>query len=320
MPASVRATALLALFTIAGVLACTNGQDSTRPQPPPATAASAPTSAPIEAAPRAPVAATALDSFPAVSLDGLGPAEKAAFAMIVNEEICPCDCPKSFGACLQADSKCRPAVILAEWLAGQLAEGVGPEILAEQIAGEVSGFSSAPKSPKLEGYAKKGAATGKHVVVEYADFECAHCKMAVPVVDDLARSLAGSVTFYFKHFPLSFHVMAKPAAEACEAAGMQGKFWEMHDAVFATQSMLDDELLKGHAKAIGLDYARWEKDRATEAVKERVNASRLEGETFGIEATPTFFVNGRPFNLMRTPDAFQARFAMEDARGAASCR
>jgi len=311
--------ALVALTVLAATTAaCTNGQDAARPQPPPAAAATTPTEP--AAPPRAPVAATQLESFPALSLDVLDPDKKAAFARIVNEEICPCDCPKSFGACLQEGTQCTPAVILAEWLAGQLAEGVEEEILAEQIAGEVSAFSSTPKRPALDGYSKKGATSGKHVVVEYADFECAHCKMAAPVVDDLARQLAGSVTFYYKHFPLSFHAMAKPAAEAVEAAGLQGKFWEMHDAVFATQSMLDDELLKGHAKAIGLDYPRWEQDRATEAVKARVAASRSEGEAIGIEATPTFLVNGRPFNLMRTPEAFQARFAMEDARASASCQ
>ncbi|MCP4502822.1 MAG: thioredoxin domain-containing protein [Deltaproteobacteria bacterium] len=258
--------------------------------------------------------------FPAVDLSGLGEMERMAFAQIVNEEICPCSCPKSFGACLQKDTKCAPAVLMGNWIAKQLREGVPGEVLAEQVTREVAaGFGAKPKKIFTSGYASKGAAKPKHTIVEFADFECAHCRAAGAMVDRLVKDHK-DVKVVFKHFPLSFHQMAMPAAIATEAAAEQGRFWEMHNAVFATQNMLDENLLMGHAKALGLDVRRFEKDIKSPSLAAKVQASRAEGEKLGIESTPTFFINGRPFNLMRTIDAFELRFAMEDARATSSCK
>lgn len=316
------AIALLALLTAAsaGAAGCTNGASSqTSPAMPQATN-SDPGPAAADDKPREAVASTQFASFAAVSVEGLSPYQKAAFTQLANEEICPCDCPKSWGACLQADTQCQPAVLLAEWTIEQLASGVEAEIIAEQVTEEIVGFSSRPKTVKTEGYASKGAANPRYTLVEYADFECAHCKVASATVGELVDKHKGQVKVVYKHFPLSFHPMARQAAAATEAAALQGKFWEMHDAVFATQTMLDDQLLSGHARALGLDVARFDKDRASAAVTAHVDASHKEGEAIGVEATPTFLVNGRPFNLMRTLEAFELRFAMEDARASSSCQ
>lgn len=268
----------------------------------------------------APALAEGPTEYPAVSLEGLGDVEQQIFSQIVSEEICPCDCPKTFGACLQEGTRCGPAVTLAEWLVTELQQGVPGEILADQVAKEIAGgFSAKPKQVDIQGYAHKGASKPKFVIVEYADFECPHCKMASSVVDALVKRHPGEVEVVFKHFPLSMHTMAKKAAAAAEAAGLQGKFWEMHDAIFATQGMLDDALLEGHAKALGLDVKRFNKDRKSKKILDKVARSRAEGERIGIEATPTFLINGRPFNLMRTREAFEARLKMERGRAAGRC-
>lgn len=269
---------------------------------------------------KAPVQTEGLRSFPAVDLEGLEPAAVDAFRAIANEEICPCECPRSFGGCLQAGTRCEPAVLLGNWLADQLRTGTAPEQLAEQVTQEIAGgYSAPPKDLQLEGYATKGAPDAPYTIVEYADFECPHCKMASSVVGQLVQANPGKVRVVYKHFPLSFHVMAKVAAAAAEAAGRQGRFWEMHDAIFATQNMLDEDLIRGHAKAIGLDVERFETDWKDPAVIAKVDASRQEGEALGITATPAFFVNGRPFQLMRTSEAFSLRLQMEAARATSSC-
>jgi protein-disulfide isomerase len=113
--------------------------------------------------------------------------------------------------------------------------------------------------------------------------------------------------------------MAKKAAIAAEAAGRQGKFWPMHDALFATQDILSDDLIMGHAKALGLDVARFTKDLADPALAKRVEDSRTEGMTFGIDATPAFFVDGRPYFLHRSVDGFELRLRMDAARASSSC-
>lgn len=257
--------------------------------------------------------------FPTVDLSGLGERERAAFARIVGDELCPCACPKTFAACLEAGTQCQPAVILGNWLADKLREGLSEEDLAEMITQEVAGgFGAKPSRIDIAGYHAKGSPKAPITIVEYADFECAHCRAAAPVVDRLVNKYPGKVRVVFKHFPLSFHPMAKRAAAAAEAAGEQGRFWEMHDAIFATQNLLDDDLLRGHAKAIGLDIKRFEKD--WQAALAKVEASRKEGEALGVQATPTFFVNGRPFHLVRTLDAFEARLRMEEVRATSSCK
>lgn len=301
----------LPLVVVTVLAGCTNGNGAAPAKPQP----SAPSPSPVRKAQGAPLA-----DFPAVDLQGLGQEERQTFARIANEEICPCECPKSFGACLQAGTRCEPAVLLGNWMADQLREGVAPDALAEQVAQEIAGgFASQPKPIEVQGFATKGAANAPYTIVEYADFECPHCKVASLVVDQLVKANPGKVRVVYKHFPLSFHPMAKRAAAAAEAAGNQGRFWEMHDAIFATQNMLDDDLIRGHAKAIGLDLARFQKDWDDAATAAKVEASRREGQSLGVEGTPAFFINGRPFHLMRTPDAFSLRLSMEDARAGSSC-
>lgn len=302
---------LFASVVVAAALACSNGNGTKPPKPQP--------SSPGEPTAFRPSGA-ALTTFPAVDTSGLGQEEKSTFSRIANEEICPCDCPKSFAACLQAGTRCEPAVLLGNWMADQLREGIAPDALAEQVTQEIAGgFASKPKPVETAGYASKGAANAPFTIVEYADFECPHCKVASMVVDQLVKANPGKVRVVYKHFPLTFHAMAKRAAAAAEAAGKQGRFWEMHDAIFATQTMLDEDLLLGHAKALGLDVERFQKDWNDPATAQKVEASRSEGEALGVDATPAFFVNGRPFHLMRTPDAFSLRLQMEDARASSSC-
>ena len=258
--------------------------------------------------------------FPAVDTSGLDAAGLAFFTKIATEEVCPCDCPKSFGQCLQEGTRCKPAVLLASWIVHELETGTTPEQLQEPITRELTGgFAGTPKNVDTKSFGQKGANQPKYTVVEYADFECAHCRAAAPVADELVKAHP-EVRLVYKHYPLPFHAMARPAAVAAEAAGRQGKFWEMHDAIFATQDLLSDELIKGHAKALGLDAARFAKDLADPELAKRVEASAVEGKTLGVEFTPYFFVNGRPYFLFRSLDAFELRFKMEDARSTSSCQ
>jgi protein-disulfide isomerase len=262
--------------------------------------------------------ATPLAAFPAVDLARLNAAQQSAFADIANEEMCPCACPTTLGACLQNDH-CKPAKLLGAWLIDVLADDVAPKVLHEAVTRELTaGFPSAPRTPDLQGYATKGSNHPTFTVVEYSDFECPHCRAAAPVINELVKAHP-EVRVVFKHFPLQFHAMARRAAQAAEAAGRQGKFWQMHDAIFATQDLLSDELLLGHAKALGLDLARFQKDLDDPEIAKRVEASRAEALSFGVDSTPSFLINGRPYHLARSLDGFELRLQMEAARAGSSC-
>ena len=136
----------------------------------------------------------------------------------------------------------------------------------------------------------------KVTIVEFSDFQCPHCGAAHPELQRLLREFDGSVRLVYKYFPLSSHTRAVPAARAAEAARAQGKFWEMHDLLFEHQRELEDADLQKYAAQLGLDVERFERDLEFEMpLPERVDADRQLGEKLGIEATPSFFVDGRPF-------------------------
>jgi protein-disulfide isomerase len=126
------------------------------------------------------------------------------------------------------------------------------------------------------------------VVIEYADFECPYCA-ALSV--KLARLELRRV---FRHFPVrSSHPRAWPAACAAEAAALQGRFWEMHDSLFADPARLEDPHLWDRAHALGLDLARFDRDRRSDAVRARVKRDFDSGVRAGVVTTPTLFAGGR---------------------------
>jgi len=138
-----------------------------------------------------------------------------------------------------------------------------------------------------------GSHDAKVVIVEFSDFQCPACSAAASIVKELAKEYGDKILVVFRHFPIiSSHPYALRAAAAAEAAGEQGKFWEYHDKLFENQENLKDDDLKKYAKEIGLDMDKFEKAFNSEKLKEKVRADIDAGEKYGVNATPTFFING----------------------------
>ena len=130
-------------------------------------------------------------------------------------------------------------------------------------------------------------ADGARLVIVYGDYECPFCA----AVEDRLRSLA--LRLAFRHFPVrSSHPRAHAAACAAEAAALQSAFWPYHDALFADQGRLEDPHLWARAERLGLDVARFDADRRSSAVAERVRADFRGGVRAGVATTPTLFVDG----------------------------
>jgi protein-disulfide isomerase len=128
---------------------------------------------------------------------------------------------------------------------------------------------------------------GAVVVLEYGDYECPYCARTDLLLNGLA------VTRVFRHFPVvSKHPRARVLAHAAEAAALQGAFWEMHDSLFGDQGRLDDPHLWARAESLGLDLERFEADRRSEAVAERVERDFRSGVRAGVASAPTLFVDG----------------------------
>lgn len=138
-----------------------------------------------------------------------------------------------------------------------------------------------------------GPADAPGTLVEYGDYECPHCGRAYPIVKDVRRRLGPRLRFVFRNFPLrESHPHAQHAAESAEAAGAQGKFWEMHDRLFERQFALDDEYLVEYAGDLGLDVERFRRELAARTYEPRVREDFRSGVTSGVNGTPTFFING----------------------------
>ena len=138
-----------------------------------------------------------------------------------------------------------------------------------------------------------GASDAPLVLVEYADFQCPYSARAFYAVQDLRERLGDQLCLVFRHFPLvDLHPMAQIAAEAAEAAGVQGKFWEMHDALFDYQRRFDEHALEPMAEALDLDLPRFREDMLARRFRVRVEEDIADARQNGARRTPTFFVNG----------------------------
>jgi protein-disulfide isomerase len=132
------------------------------------------------------------------------------------------------------------------------------------------------------------------IILEYGDYECPYSRQAFREIERVERQRPGGVRFAFRHFPLTtIHPHAFSAATAAEAAALQGRFWEMHELLFHRQKALADDDLHAYADKIGLDVARFERDRLSPEVRARIGRDVASGDASGeVNGTPTLFLDG----------------------------
>lgn len=188
--------------------------------------------------------------------------------------------------------------------------------------------SMSPASPQITGDSaallavasddhQKGLQNGPIVLVEYLDFECAACRAYFPIVKAMEEEFGDKVTFVVRYFPLSGHRNGLPAALAVEAASRQGKFWEMHDLLYARQKDWGEkqvptpQVFEGYAEELGLNMEQFKLDVASEDVKLRVKRDLDAGNALGVQGTPTFFLQGKKISNPQSPDAFRALLQAE---------
>jgi protein-disulfide isomerase len=139
----------------------------------------------------------------------------------------------------------------------------------------------------------RGPADAPVDLVEYGDYQCPHCGEAFPILERLVETLGAELRFVFRHFPLvTTHPDAINAARAAEAAGRQGRFWDMHALLFTNQDALDPASLAGYARVLGLDMEQWYADMAGDEVTDKVEGDFQGGVRSGANGTPAFFLNG----------------------------
>ncbi len=154
----------------------------------------------------------------------------------------------------------------------------------------------------------KGLASSSVVIMEYSDFECPACRSYYPIMRQLIAEFGDRVTFVYRHFPLNnIHPNAEFAARASQSAGVQGKFWEMHDILFEKQSewaSISDvmPLFESYAILLKLDLDKFIKDFNSNEIKDFVRSQRIHAIKSGIQGTPTFFINEK---IIENPKSYQ---------------
>ena len=139
----------------------------------------------------------------------------------------------------------------------------------------------------------RGSESAKVTIVEWADFQCPFCVRVHPTLEKIAEEYGDKVRFGFKHLPLSMHTKARAAHQASEAAHRQGKFWEMHDRIFANPKDLSEETYLRYANEIGLDIEKYKSDFSSSSVRKTIDADLAKARELGVSGTPSFFLNGR---------------------------
>ncbi len=158
----------------------------------------------------------------------------------------------------------------------------------------------------------KGSETAPITIIEYSDFQCPACGMFFPAVERYTREASTTVRLVYRHFPLPQHLNAPLASRAAEAAGKQGKFWEMYTNLFDGQTRWENfsdlearaEFAK-YAVALGLDMEKYVADLDSDEVKQKIAADQDGGVRIGVNSTPTFFVNGKFVTPEANYDAFK---------------
>lgn len=158
----------------------------------------------------------------------------------------------------------------------------------------------------------KGNGQASTILVEYGDFQCPACGSTYPIIKHLAEEKGQNIKIVFRHFPLrQNHQHAQLAAQAAEAAGRQGKFWEMHDALFEQQPSWTNErevepIFVGYAERLGLDMEKFKTDLKADEIKNKIENDFQSGVRAGVRSTPSFFLNGKQIAVPRTYDDLKA--------------
>jgi protein-disulfide isomerase len=140
----------------------------------------------------------------------------------------------------------------------------------------------------------KGAKDGSITIMEFSDYQCPFCARVEPLIAEALAAYPTQAHFVYKHFPLeSIHPHAMGASQAAIAAQKQGKFWEMHELLFANQRALQPEKLIEYAQQLELDIDKFKEDMNSDAVKQAVREDMRLASTVGVRGTPTIFVNGK---------------------------
>ncbi len=264
---------------------------------------------------------------PAGTLTGLTEQQKYSVLKAINEKPCTCGCSNdTIAKCRKNDPSCTTSPKLIEQAIAMARSGQSSAQIEAALGG--GGSKEGPQKPagpppsqvrKVavgDSYAK-GPADAKVTIVEFSDFQCPFCGRVEPTLRQIMEKYGNDVRLVWKNEPLPFHPNAMPAAEAAMAAGAQGKFWQMHDLLFANQRDESPANYEKWAKQIGLDMSKFKADVASHKYQDKIKAEAAYAATVGASGTPNFFIDGRQLVGAQPAASFEAIIDQEIAKAKA---
>ena len=179
------------------------------------------------------------------------------------------------------------------------ADTIDSSILIPEGVYKTSGF--------VDGSYLPASSSATVTLVEFGDYQCPACGVYAPYIKDVLTEFAGKVTYVFRNYPLPQHKNGPISSYAVEAAGIQGRYWEMQEKMYSTQSEWSEaadptELFAGYAKELGLDTDNFLTDMGSQKVKDIVSKDTSDGNRVRLSETPTFYINGEKIKLSGSPD------------------
>ena len=263
------------------------------------------------------VSAERAGGLPGVKVSGLTAAQKAQVLAIARQQSCTCGCTMKIAPCLSQDRSCMVSRTQATGLAREIKAGKSPAAAAAVLADAnymaklQNELANQPVELKIAGAPARGPEKARLTIGEFSDFQCPFCRSGANALNEIAKAYPNDVRLVFKQFPLESHSQAAIAAEASLAAQAQGKFWEMHDRIFANPRSLTEANFIAWAKEFGMDGVRFTADLTSHKYQNTVQNEVREGLDAGVQGTPTVFLNGRPHRANVTVD--ELRPAVEAA-------
>jgi len=246
-----------------------------------------------------------------VDLSGLTPAKQTDALKLLRMRSCPCGCDMKLAECRTKDPGCSYSKGISAIVTSSLKGGKSVD---DTIAAVEASPLSHPRGVKIlddpvqirtEGSPVLGPADARITIVEFSDFQCPYCAQAVGKIGAVMKTFPTQVKLIFKQFPLEMHSQAEIAAQAALAAQQQGKFWQMHDLLFANRTKLSRQNILTLAGGLGMDMIRFTRDMDAPETRKAVERDEAEGEQAGVGGTPTFFIDGQRYNGSLEMDAIR---------------
>jgi len=249
---------------------------------------------------------------PGVDVSKLDELARKIFFRVVTSEPSVCGKAQSLLASAKKDESCRRSLNAVKYVARLADQGYTQSEISEAL--EKRYRATEPKFIDVSEAPVEGNPNARVTLVEFADYECPHCKRFQPVLRQVLDEFRKEIRIYFKHYPLPQHTNARLAAEAAVAAQKQGKFWPYQDKLWENQDSLSPADMEKFAKETGLDLTKFRADLDDPKTKARVQKDRVDGGTLGLSSTPTLFINGREYTDAKDTESLREWIKEEIAK------